>query len=240
MDYKSIQIWGDSVLKGVVFDTLRNRYALLKDNAVAIISKTLKTPIVNHSRMGQTAPEGLKILREEIDSDLSGSLVVLEYGGNDCDFDWARVAEAPEAEHSPHTPAKQFYAALEQMVFLVREREGFPLLCTLPPLDCQKYLKWITRGGIEEEKIIRYIGVPERIYRWQEYYNALVLRLSATLNCPCLPIREMFLENVRGEEVMCVDGIHPNAAGHRIIAEAALQFAERWKLKPAPDFLPVF
>ncbi len=35
MNWKGIQVWGDSVLKGVVFDSGRNRYCVLKENAVS-------------------------------------------------------------------------------------------------------------------------------------------------------------------------------------------------------------
>lgn len=228
MQIMGIQIWGDSVLKGVIFDTLRNRYVLLKENAVSLISGTLNTPVVNHSRMGRTAPEGLIALNEEPREAIENRLIVLEYGGNDCDFDWAQVAKNPGFSHVPHTSAEQFVASLEDMVLLVRDKGGLPLLCTLPPLDHVRYLKWITRDGLREERIMSFLGTPERIYRWQEYYNALILRVAAKLDCACLPIREMFLEKVRGENVLCEDGIHPNAAGHKIIAQAAIDFANQF------------
>lgn len=231
MDFSGIQVWGDSVLKGVVFDPLRNRYALLKNSAVAILADRFKLPIQNHSRMGRTAPEGLKALREQPPESLKGQLVVLEFGGNDCDFDWAEVEKAPEAVHSPHTPAAVFAQTMEEMVSLVRRCGGTPLVCTLPPLDCRRYLHWITKDGLSEERILAYLGVPERIYRWQEYYSALVTKVAATLNCHWLPIREAFLACVRGEDVLCIDGIHPNAAGHQLIAEAALAY------EPSRDLL---
>ena len=65
-----------------------------------------------------------------------------------------------------------------------------------------------------------------RIYRWQEYYSALVTKVAAAAGCGLVPIREAFLCRLQGgEDVMCVDGIHPNALGHKIIAEAAYGYA---------------
>lgn len=221
MAIEQVQIWGDSVMKGVIFDESRGRYALLKENAPAIVAHESSVAIANRSQMGRTAPQGLELLTKE-QSPLTGSVVLIEFGGNDCDFNWAAVAENPSFNHQPNTPIDAFKAALQGLVTLVRERGGTPVLSTLPPLDAHRYLSWITRNGLSRERILDFIGVPERIYRWQEYYSSLVQRIAAKVDCLCLPLRERFLETVRGEDVLCLDGIHPNRHGHRIIADAAL------------------
>ncbi len=220
-----ILLIGDSVFKGVVFDTARQRYALLRDGAAQLLSALLPLPLVNRSQMGRTAPEGLSWLLSQPADSLRGRAVVLEFGGNDCDLDWKAVSERPDAPHEARTPAAQFTQALTEMVRHVRSCGGQPLLATLPPLDAERYLNWITRDGLSRENILRFLGQASRIYRWQEYYSALVLRVAQALQCDAVPVREAFLESVRGEDVLCVDGIHPNAAGHRIIADAAYRYA---------------
>ncbi len=107
---------------------------------------------------------------------------------------------------------------------------GTPLLCSLPPLDPRRYLKWIVKDGLDEGRILRFLGVPERIYRWQEYYSALVMRVASEINCRWLPLREAFLAVVRGEDVLCEDGIHPNDQGHRLIYDAAVAFEKNFPL----------
>ena len=221
MRYKEIQFWGDSILKGVVYDEARGRYVLLKENAVKLVSEQVLMPISNHSQMGRTAPQGLEAMKREAEGTFEDKLVVLEYGGNDCDFNWAAVAEDPGKAHACNTPDALFVDTMENLVQEVRQNGGTPVLCSMPPLDAQKYFQWITRNGLSKENILKFIGVPDRIYRWQEYYSSLVLRIASQLGCACLPIRETFLQVVRGEDVLCLDGIHPNAQGHRIMADAA-------------------
>lgn len=225
MAVSEILIMGDSVFKGVVFDAARQRYSLLKDSAAQLLSGLLPLPLVNRSQMGRTAPEGLAWLLKQPKESIQGRAVVLEFGGNDCDLDWKAVSERPDEPHEAKTPAAQFTEALAGMVEYVRACGGQPLLATLPPLDAGRYLNWVTREGLSRENILKFIGKPERIYRWQEYYNALVLKVATALRCDVVPVREAFLVSVRGEDVMCEDGIHPNAAGHRIIADAAYAFA---------------
>ena len=96
------------------------------------------------------------------------------------------------------------------------------MLSTLPPLDADRYFNWVSQG-LSRENILKYIGgAAARIYRWQEYYSTMALRLSAEMQCLCLPLREYFLERLNGEDIHSLDGIHLNELGHRMMAEAAL------------------
>lgn len=231
MRYRGIQVWGDSVLKGVVYDAARGRYTLLKDSAIAMLAKRFRLPVENLSRMGRTAPEALEAMKSMDAEGLREKLVVIEYGGNDCDLNWAEVAGAPDAPHAPRTPEEQFTGALREMARHVSASGGTPLLCSLPPLDARRYLSWIVKDGLDENRILKYLGVPERIYRWQEYYSALVVRVAAEVNCRWIPLREAFLQKVRGEDVLCADGIHPNGLGHQMIYDAAVEFEKRYPLE---------
>ena len=230
MQYAGIQVWGDSVLKGVVYDPVRSRYTLLKDSAIAMLSETFRVPFENLSRMGRTAPEALTAMKSMEPEAFQNKLVVIEYGGNDCDFNWAAVAREPEAPHAPHTPVEQFTASLKEMAQHVRQMGGTPLMCSLPPLDPRRYLQWIVKDGLDENRILKFLGVPERIYRWQEYYSSLVLKVAAEVNCRWLPLREAFLSAVRGEDVLCQDGIHPNDQGHKLIYDAAVAFEKQYPI----------
>lgn len=221
---QEIIVLGDSVFKGVVFDAARQRYSLLKDCASQLVQNLLPYKIVNRSQMGRTAPEGLEILKRQAPEDIKDRIVVLEFGGNDCDFNWSEVDKNPEKLHTPRTSSDAFIKALSNMVDFIRKCGGRPLLSTLPPLDCKRYLDWITRNGLSRERIIQFIGEPERIYRWQEYYSSLVLKVAQSLACEYIPLREAFLERVTGEDVWCLDGIHPNALGHQIMADAICRF----------------
>lgn len=222
MQFQEIQFWGDSILKGVVYDETRNRYVLLKENAVKLAQSQLGLPIVNRSQMGRTAPQALELMQQECAGSFDGKLVVLEYGGNDCDYRWAEVAENPDAPHMCRTPDSLFTDAMEGLVEQVRILGGTPVLCSMPPLDANRYFRFITKNGLSARNILKFIGDTEHIYRWQEYYSSLVLRMATHLGCVCMPIRETFLRTFnKTSDAICLDGIHPNATGHRVIADAA-------------------
>lgn len=114
------------------------------------------------------------------DASLENQIVVFEVGGNDCDFDWKAVADTPEAEHQPKTPVAGDLRCFARVCFRwFRAAGGTPVLCTLPPIDCARYFAWITRDGLSKEHILRFLGVQERIYRRQEYYSTVALRVAA-------------------------------------------------------------
>ena len=61
-EIRSIALWGDSVMRGVVYDEQRGRYGLLPENAADRASRTLGLTLYNRSRMGCTVTKGLSII----------------------------------------------------------------------------------------------------------------------------------------------------------------------------------
>lgn len=214
MENSSLHVLGDSILKGVVFDDLRSRYVILRDNCITALSKLLPVPTVNHARMGQTAPEAERAL--EPDDLAPGGLALIEFGGNDCDMPWKEIASHPDREYQAKTPLPQFVAALERLVCRVRSAGMFATLVIPTPLDADRYFRWISRN-LNPSAILSYLGDVQRIYRWQERYANAVAETAAKLQCPLINLRKAFLEHPRFCDLLCVDGIHPNARGHEIM-----------------------
>lgn len=66
-------------------------------------------------------------------------LLLLEYGGNDSDYDWPQIAAAPKEEHFPKTMLSVFERAYGELISLGRSLGMQPVIMTLPPIDAQKY-----------------------------------------------------------------------------------------------------
>lgn len=216
MNFANLSVWGDSIAKGVVFDEARGRYVVLKENCLSRLNRALGVNVENHSVMGQTSRKGLERMRPEALK--AGEVAVIEYGGNDCDLDWKAVSEHPEVEQFGNVPVEQFDQNLTEMVRRAREAEMLPVLVTPPPLIAERYFAWVSRG-LNAENILKYLGDVEHIFRWQENYAAHVRALSTKLGVRLVDIRSRMLESGRLGELMCVDGIHPNARGHEVIFE---------------------
>jgi len=232
MQLQGIQIWGDSLFRGVQYDEKRKRHVITAKPPVDMAAKMIPVPIKNHARMGNTILKGFQGFQTVKEERFENELILLEFGGNDCDFKWSEVAEDPDKEHTCNVPPALYRETLLKMIDSVKLTNGIPVLTTLPPLNAEKYFDWITRDGLNKKNILAFLGDVQQIYRWQEYYSLMNLRIALEKGLLCLPIREYFLSFGHQKEWMCEDGIHPNEVGYRSIYEV---FMKQWNLA-APRF----
>jgi lysophospholipase L1-like esterase len=226
MTYSEIHIWGDSLARGIVFNETKQRYAISSVRYSALLEERFGLPVHNHSLMGMTAVDGLAAFSQSPDP-ASNALCAIEYGGNDCDLDWAHVAEYPEDHIQAKVPLPLYHKTLLSWVDAVRERGMEPLLVTPVPLHSERYFRWVSRG-LDGDSILRALhGDVHSIYRWQERYTLAMRNVAVKTGCPLLDMRDVFLSQSDYPACMCVDGIHPNEAGHQLIADAVLEAAQQ-------------
>lgn len=212
----SVCMFGDSVSKGVVFDSVMKKYILLKDSFANMIKGSANISVKNYSRFGCTITKGLDILRQHKNEISHYDYTALEFGGNDCDFNWAEISAAPDAPHLPKTPVGEFERKYGSMISEINQNGSHPVLLSLPPLDAKRYFTWISRG-LNAGNILRWLGDVERIYRWHEMYNLAIYRLAKDYSVPLIDISSAFLETMNYQKLICEDGIHPNKEGHKLI-----------------------
>lgn len=232
---KKILVMGDSISKGVVFDEQKNKYVLIDDCFFNLLSNTVNAQMINESRFGSTITDGKKNLETKMKK-YNPDIVVLEFGGNDCDFSWDDIAQNPMFDHIPKTPLDIFEFHINSMVDYIENSGKTAVLTTLPPLYADRYFKWFT--GKDEQKrikILKWLKDIWRIYWWQERYSSCISSIANKRNLHCIDIRNAFLKNQEFKQYICRDGIHPNSAGHRLIFDAVIGFIK----EKAPYMLPI-
>lgn len=224
MIYSEIHVWGDSIARGIVYDERRGRYAIAPLRYPDILQKAFDVKLNDHSVMGQTVVKGLESFLGT--SPVQGALCAIEYGGNDCDLNWAEVAMNPSFPLQAKVSLENFGRYLGLFVDEVRNRGMHPLMVTPPPLHAARYFAWVTRN-LNQEAVTQALGEVQAIYRWQERYTIVVRRVAEMHSVPLLDVRDAFLACDDFESLMCVDGIHPNEDGHRLIAKTVLDAAQK-------------
>jgi lysophospholipase L1-like esterase len=215
---------GDSISKGVIYDEVKSKYVVLADNYVSLLQNRLKGVVCNTARFGNTLIKGIGKLKNDIIKD-TPDIVLIEYGGNDCDYNWNEIADHPESLHYPKTDFGLFEKQLRETVEFLKKNRIIPVLLTLPPLNADRYLKWVSKNNpLAEVNILKWLGSVTRIYWWQERYSSTIIRVAQATKTRWIDIRGAFLEYPDYSKFLCVDGIHPNQDGHRIIADKILDF----------------
>ena len=217
----SICVFGDSIMKGVIFDAIRGRYTYLK-NSFQYFRQAHRYCQSGQFREIRLYDNHRQKIIEKHAVKLPNTSSQHLSSGNDCDFDWKSISECPDDIHLPKTPLDEFESLYCQIIDDVSESGSKPVLFTLPPLGAKRYFSWISRG-LNAENILRWLGDVEHIYRWHEMYNNAVLKIAAAKNVLLIDIREAFLKTRDYLTLLCEDGIHPNEAGHALISDVVMK-----------------
>jgi Lysophospholipase L1 and related esterases len=226
-DSYNVVVYGDSISKGIVYDNEKYKYTTLKESFANIVSDSIKGTVYNAGRFGSTIIRGVSKMYNDVLKKIP-DIVIIEFGGNDCDYDWDDIAHHPDTEHRPNTDLKTFRETLLNMISTFNSSNITPVLMTLPPLDSKKYFQWVSKGDADAEKnILGWLGSMDKIFSWHKCYNDIILDVAAETKTVLVDVRSEFLKYPDYSELLCSDGIHPNSAGHSLIASVFLDFLKK-------------
>lgn len=223
---EKIEVLGDSILKGIQLDAETGKYVVRNEMDEEGLARRFGLTIHNHSHFGCTAEKASRLLERMLERGLSCDAVVMDFGGNDCDYKWPEIAAHPEQPHFPAYGVERFTEIYRAMVRGLKAREILPILTTLPPLEPRRFLDWWCRDA-DESAVLRWMGGSAcNVYAHQEKYSRAVERLAREESVPLVDLWGAFLEDGHLDATICMDGTHPNSAGQTLIARTFAEFAE--------------
>lgn len=214
---KKLTILGDSIMKGVMYNSERGRYTLYNDEWFLESALDSGIEIKKRCRMGATVEYGLDSL-PDLDR---GTSVLVEFGGNDSNFDWNLVADAPKEDHSPITPPNAFYSMYKKLIEGIKKLGAEPIALNLIPIDAESFFKWISKKA-DGKRVLEWLGDENMLYRWHEYYSRTVERVAFETGCRLIDLRGKLLLDRSYCSMICEDGLHPNEKGHELIRKLLL------------------
>ena len=180
----------------------------------------------NYGKFGCTVSHGNSVLERHGTDIADSDYTFIEYGGNDCDFDWMKIAQDPHGEHKARTPLEDFTEEMISLVAKIKDLGSVPVLITLPPILSDTYFSFFSRSMSDEQKnnIKEWLGGDIGIIsRWHESYNRALFQVANQTRTQIIDITTPF-DTFRGNltSLYCADGIHPNAHGHKLIAHTII------------------
>ena len=225
---EKVVIWGDSLAKGVIWNNERRRHGYSRTTAADIVAEKLGVEIVNRAKFGYTAPQGLEMMEHDFSEGILCDTALLEFGGNDCNFDWSAISEHPQERHDPATSPDQFVESMRNMVDWLLKKGVRPMLMTLPPIDSERYFRFLVGDKLSAENILSWLGDVHQIYRFQEMYSLLVEKVARECQIHVLDLRQRCLAR-KGflQELICEDGLHLTEEGQRFIGGELADLAQQ-------------
>ena len=205
-------IYGDSLLKATMPDADMRYHFHLPEVMAQYPSDRLE--VVNRAKMGATVTKGLALVKHDVQRGMDARWALVAYGGNDSDFDWPAIADAPDQEHLPRTALPEFVEKLRCAARMLRDAGVQPVLMTLPPIDSARYFDFISRRS-DGQRILTWLGDVGRIYRHQELYSDTVAALALSEGLPLIDVRRQFLPLRDLPRLIAADGIHLTMPGYR-------------------------
>jgi len=223
-----VEIYGDSILRGIQLDSDSLRYKVDNNIDVDMLERNFLLKISNFSKFGCTITKAFSTIEKRFmnnkDEKQPCDAIVMNLGGNDCDFNWKAIAENPDEEHQPKTPLPMFLDMYKKIIEFLKEKGIRPVITTLPPLDAQKFYNWFCGGLEKKADILKWLDSVEAIYRWQENYSRAIEELAAETGTLLVDLRGAFLKHRKLSPLLCADGTHPNTEGQKVITQGFFEF----------------
>ena len=226
MNMTKVAALGDSLTKGVIL-TEANKYSIADHSYLDIVGRELDLQIKNYGRFGSTIEMGDTMINRHSEEISNSEYTFIEYGGNDCDFDWMKIADAPAEDYAPKTSLEDFRIRFVGLIDRIRELGSTPVIISLPPILSDRYFSYFSSRMTERQKenVIRWLGGDVGIIsRWHETYNRSLFVIAGQTQTEIIDVTAPF-DTFRGDlkTLFCADGIHPNVYGYRLIADAIIR-----------------
>ena len=123
-----VSVFGDSVLKGVVLEN--NKYKVSSKRFTNICEEVLGIKIENKAKFGSTISIGEKSIEKNLQTiqDTNSKYVIMEFGGNDCDYNWKEISISPNGEHKPNSDIKSFTKIYTELINKIKQMNKRPVL----------------------------------------------------------------------------------------------------------------
>ncbi|RYL93146.1 GDSL-type esterase/lipase family protein [Sporolactobacillus sp. Y61] len=211
-----IVCFGDSVTRGIT--CARGRFRIIKDNYPALLQRFLgeDDEVINKGVFNDNSDLLVKRLDKDV-LQLHPDLVLINIGGNDCNFRWDQVAQLPDEEHIPIVPLDHYLSNIRVIVERIASAGAVPVILSLLPLDPVRYYRSLMKHY--SHAIGHWIGWCGGIEHWHGMYNRALKDLVKKINVPCVDIRSAFKLKGNFSDLINEDGLHPTSKGYHALAE---------------------
>jgi lysophospholipase L1-like esterase len=172
-------------------------------------------------------------MKQEIDkiisrhSPLKGLPVLLLIGGSDADMDWKRFVLSDGAVARSKVPVERYEANMRLICAKFLEAGATPILTDMPNHNFALRGPYVSKqAGKDICGLIERGGGQAESDKHLVQYRAAIAQIASDMTLELIKYGPL-LDAYPPAEVTSLDGVHPNAAGHRVIASALISSFSR-------------
>ncbi|WP_044022283.1 SGNH/GDSL hydrolase family protein [Bacillus sp. SG-1] len=223
-----IVCFGDSLTRGVSY--VKGRLRIVKENYPNILQQLFsennkEVSVVNKGVFNDNSELLLNRLEKDVIKERP-NYVIIEIGGNDCNFNWHEVAEKPWEKHQAIVPMNQYLDNLKAIITNIKQHDIIPVVATLPPLDPVRYYKNISEKY--SPAISHWISEVGGIDYWHGLYNRNLNKLTEEYNILKVDVRSALKKAGNLMDFISDDGIHLTEEGYKILSQEIYRNIEKW------------
>ena len=184
-------------------------------------AKLFFSPTKNNGRFGLTSRKFLKdILKYE---DAGTDIVFFGIGGNDCNYNWKEISDHPDDVHLPAVSKNEYENNLYQIYDSFKKSNFKVIALNFPPLHAEKFFSFLSKH-LCGNNILKWLKNVSRIYYHHESYNKIFESVTRVCNIDMIDIRSRFLMEDDLDNLVGIDGMHPQATGHELIYKSITNY----------------
>lgn len=213
-----IKIIGDSVLKGTLYNSETDGFTF--HNYLEAIPDS-----ENLSKFGCTVTKGADYIYKVLEKDSSCEYLLMNFGGNDSDYPWKEISDAPLEKHSPKTPVEIFVSTYVELLKRIKSYGIKPVITTLTPIYNIGYFNYLCKTfKCDPVQIMIWLKDISRLGDNQQRYSEIVKQIAEQEGVPLIDLRKAFMAFPDYTKLLCDDGIHPNKDGQMVILNSIIEF----------------
>lgn len=225
---KTIYIFGDSLLRAVMPDA-QGLYHSTGSIGFDELEKKYQVVIKNYAMPTFTVKQGWAWMQKNMEAaEITPDLVILEFGGNDCDYRWRELRDSDIRPDNVHrTPIDEFAATYREMLDYLADKGIETAITICPQFPAEVYLNHLMQSGIPEQLIKSYVKSPDALVQDYKEYKKVTLALAEERHLAVINMEKTFAFLPNLEDYYSADGLHPNEKGYRLIHDTFAQFFDK-------------